>query len=66
MRGLTVGPSFGRPTVLAPAHADFIFQLKGSDRRRGSQGRVFATGKRGDTPGSFEQPRFPKTLKLQL
>ena len=30
---------------------DFIFQLKGSDRRRGSQGRVFATGKRRDTLG---------------
>ena len=26
-------------------------ELKGRCRRRGSQGRVFATGKRGDTPG---------------
>jgi hypothetical protein len=31
-----------------------------------TQGRVFANGERGDTPGSFWQPRFPKTLNQQL
>lgn len=33
---------------------------------RAETSRVFATGKRGDTPGLLGQPRFPKALNQQL
>jgi hypothetical protein len=37
-----------------------------ASRRRGSQGRVFATGNEGIYRGSFGQPRFPKALNQDL
>jgi hypothetical protein len=40
--------------------------LKGAARRRGSQGRVFATENEGIHRGSFGQARFAKTLNPQL
>jgi hypothetical protein len=58
----STGPYFGQPHPLGLQSA----RLKGRSRRLGSQGRVFATRERGSTPRSFGQPRFSKTLKLQL
>ena len=62
-----MGPPSSAPTVLeSSGEPTSKLELKAVSRHRGSQGRVFATGKRGGTPGSFGQPRFPKALNQRL
>jgi hypothetical protein len=57
--GLTLGPILSRPTVLQSLPTPIsLFTLKGRSRRRGSQGRVFATGNEAAHPTHSGNPAF--------